>query len=111
MARTLLIEDEAGIRMTIGDREEKLRPGTLAEGYQVEAASDGQAGFERAREGIETPLLMLTAKGQLSDRVRGLRIGADDYLVPARKPQFLGDTHFRELDCEPVCGPMSLLTT
>ncbi len=32
-------------------------------------------------------------------------------LVPARKPQFLGDTHFRELDCEPVCGPMSLLTT
>ena len=79
MARTLLIEDEAGIRMTIGDR---LR----AEGYQVEAASDGQAGFERAREGIETPLLMLTAKGQLSDRVRGLRIGADDYLVPARKP-------------------------
>ena len=33
------------------------------------------------------------------------------YLVPARKPQFLGDTHFRELDCEPVCGPMSLLTT
>ncbi len=101
MARILLVEDEAGIRMTLGDR---LR----AEGYDVEAASDGQAGFDRAREGgidlivldlmlpkkdgltvcrdlrhegIATPLLMLTAKGQLTDKVQGLRTGADDYLV------------------------------
>ena len=101
MVRILLIEDEAGIRIALEDR---LR----AEGYEVESASDGQVGFERARmggidlilldlmlpgkdgltvcrdlrlEGIATPLLMLTAKGQLTDKVRGLQTGADDYLV------------------------------
>ena len=101
MARVLLIEDEAGIRITVEDR---LR----AEGHQVETAEDGLHGYERAREGgidaivldlmlpkkpgievcedlrkegITTPVLMLTAKGQLTDRVKGLRTGADDYVV------------------------------
>ena len=101
MSRVLLIEDEAGIRVTVEDR---LR----AEGYEVEMAEDGVAGYERARlggldliildlmlpkkpgleicrdlrdEGIPTPVLMLTAKGQLMDRVEGLKTGADDYLV------------------------------
>ena len=101
MARILFIEDEVGIRLTVGDR---LR----AEGYDLEEAADGLAGFERARqggidlilldlmlpkksglevcrdlrkEGIPTPVVMLTAKGQLMDRVTGLRTGADDYLV------------------------------
>lgn len=101
MARILLVEDEAGIRLTLEDR---LR----SEGYEVEIAEDGLAGYQRARqggvdlilldlmlpkklgievcrdlraEGVGTPVLMLTAKGQLSDRVKGLRTGADDYLV------------------------------
>ncbi len=101
MPRVLLVEDEPGIRMTVGDR---LR----AEGYEVEEAADGLAGYELGRqggvdlivldlmlprkpgmevcrdlrrEGVSTPLLMLTAKGQLKDRVEGLRTGADDYLV------------------------------
>ena len=101
MAKVLLIEDEVGIRMTVGDR---LR----SEGYEVQEAADGLAGYEcgcrggvdlivldlmlpnkpglevcrdlRA-EGISTPLLMLTAKGQVMDKVKGLRTGADDYVV------------------------------
>ena len=110
MPRVLLIEDEVGIRLTVGDR---LR----AEGYEVEDAADGLAGYERACEGgidlivldlmlpgkpgldvcrelreggVSTPLLMLTAKDQLMDRVRGLKIGADDYLVkPFAMPELL----------------------
>lgn len=101
MPRVLLIEDEVGIRLTVGDR---LR----TEGYEVEEVADGIAGFERARlggldlivldlmlpgkpglevcqelrdDGVSTPILMLTAKGQVMDKVRGLRTGADDYLV------------------------------
>ena len=101
MSRILLIEDEVGIRMTIEDR-------LKAEGYEVEVAEDGVNGYERAcaggidlvvldlmlpkkpgldicrdlrGAGIVTPVLMLTAKGQVMDRVKGLRTGADDYLV------------------------------
>ena len=101
MSRILLIEDEIGIGMTIKDR-------LSSEGHGVEIAEDGVAGYERAsaggidlivldlmlpkkggleicrdmrRAGIFTPVLMLTAKGQLMDRVKGLRTGADDYLV------------------------------
>lgn len=101
MAKVLVVEDEVGIRMTLVDR---LR----AEGYEVEEAADGVEGYERGRqggldiimldlmlpgkpglevcrdlrrEGVSTPLLMLTAKGQLMDKVRGLRTGADDYMV------------------------------
>ena len=101
MSRILLVEDEAGIRMTIKDR---LR----AEGYETEAVEDGLAGYEKAcgggidliildlmipkKDGLEvcrdlrsqavaTPVLMLTAKGQLMDKVTGLKTGADDYLT------------------------------
>ena len=101
MARILIIEDEVGIRMTVADR---LR----SEGHDVETAVDGREGYERASQGgldlivldlmlpkksglevcqdlrdkgVATPLLMLTAKGRLMDKVKGLRTGADDYLV------------------------------
>jgi two-component system alkaline phosphatase synthesis response regulator PhoP len=99
--RILVVEDEPALRLSLTDR---LR----SEGYEVEVAADGEAGFARARsepydaivldvmlpgksgfdvcrdlrrEGVETPVLMLTARGEVLDRVLGLKLGADDYLV------------------------------
>jgi two-component system alkaline phosphatase synthesis response regulator PhoP len=99
--RVLLVEDEASLALTLGDR---LR----SEGYLVELASDGEAaiargsgdsfdlmildvmlpgrdGFEVCRElrsrGVEMPILMLTARSQVVDRVVGIKLGADDYLT------------------------------
>jgi len=101
VTRLLLVEDEPGLVLTLGDR---LR----SEGYDVAHAADGDTGFERAvaepfdlllldvglpkrdgfavvrdlrQRGVRTPVLMLTARGQVADRVVGLRLGADDYLV------------------------------
>jgi len=101
MPKLLLVEDEAGLRLTLSDR-------LASEGYAVETASDGQSGFERAarggydlvvldvmlprmngfdvcrelrRRGVETPILMLAARGQVVDKVVGLKLGADDYLT------------------------------
>lgn len=98
--RVLLIEDEPGLVLTLSDRLQ-------SEGYTVEAAADGELGLDRARNerfdviildimlpykngldvcrdlrqsGIQTPLLMLTARGQVVDKVIGLKLGADDYL-------------------------------
>jgi two-component system alkaline phosphatase synthesis response regulator PhoP len=78
------------------------------EGYEVETASDGNAGlalglsgsydlvlldvmlpgkngYDICREirakGIETPIMMLTARGQVVDKVVGLKLGADDYIT------------------------------
>jgi DNA-binding response OmpR family regulator len=100
-ARILVVEDEPGLVLTLEDR---LR----AEGYVVGVARDGEGGFNRASlewwdlilldgmlprrsgfdvcrdlraKGIRIPILMLTARGQVSDRVAGLKLGADDYLV------------------------------
>ena len=100
-AKILFVDDEAGLRLTVGDR---LR----SEGYAVETASDGAEGFQKAgdggydlivldvmmpgkngydvcrdlrAQGVRTPILMLTARGQLVDKVLGLKIGADDYLT------------------------------
>jgi two-component system alkaline phosphatase synthesis response regulator PhoP len=97
----LLVEDEPGLVMTLTDR-------LVAEGYDVESASDapsglaaattggfdailldvmlpGGSGFDICRtlrqRGVQTPILMLTARGQVVDRVVGLKLGADDYLV------------------------------
>jgi len=99
--RVLLIEDEPGLVLTLTDR---LR----AEGYEVGAAADGHSGLERAtsegwdvilldvmlpgksgfdvcrdlrQKGVATPVIMLTARGQIVDKVLGLKIGADDYLT------------------------------
>jgi len=96
----LVIEDEERI-LTF------LRRGLIYEGYRVETASDGASGLASARDnppdlvildwmlpgidGLEVcrrlraassvPILMLTAKDAVSDRVQGLDAGADDYLV------------------------------
>jgi len=99
--RVLLIEDEAGIRLTLTDR-------LTSEGYAIESAADGLSGLERAasgafdlvildvmlpgmsgfdvcrelrKRGVATPVLMLTARGQVVDKVVGLKLGADDYLT------------------------------
>jgi two-component system alkaline phosphatase synthesis response regulator PhoP len=97
----LLVEDEPGLQLTLSDR---LR----SEGYEVDTAGDGATGFAKATEasfdlvlldvmlpdksgfdvcrdlrkaGIETPILMLTARGEVADKVVGLKLGADDYLT------------------------------
>ncbi|RNC79335.1 MAG: DNA-binding response regulator [Balneola sp.] len=99
-ARILLVEDEKGLVLTIRDRLEE-------EGYVVDVANDGEEGYKKAlsntqsliildlmlpkkggldvcrdlrQKGIETPILMLTAKGQVIDKVLGLKLGADDYM-------------------------------
>jgi two-component system, OmpR family, alkaline phosphatase synthesis response regulator PhoP len=104
--RVLLIEDEVGLVVALTDRLQ-------SEGYQVETAVDGQTGLARAQgesfdliildvmlpeksgfdicrdlrgQGIKTPILMLTARGQVVDRVLGLKLGADDYLVKPFEP-------------------------
>lgn len=109
-ARILLVEDEPGLVMTLSDM-------LMIEGYSVESATDGNTGLARAstepfdlvildvmlpgksgldvcRElrfrGKDVPILMLTAKSQLVDRVVGLKIGADDYLTkPFEAPELL----------------------
>jgi two-component system response regulator MprA len=98
--RVLVIEDEDRIL-------DFLRRGLTYEGYRVDTAGDGPTGMALAREtppdvvildwmlpgldGLEVcrrlraagdvPILMLTAKEAVSDRVQGLDAGADDYLV------------------------------
>jgi two-component system alkaline phosphatase synthesis response regulator PhoP len=99
--RILLIEDEVGLVMTLTDRLQ-------AEGYSIDSCTDGERGLEQATEsaydlivldvmlprksgfdvcrklrerGVETPILMLTARSQVVDKVVGLQFGADDYLT------------------------------
>jgi DNA-binding response OmpR family regulator len=99
--RLLIVEDEYAMRTALADA-------LGAAGYRVFTAGDGEAGLERAlrekpdlilldimlprldgfalcaelrRRGHAEPILMLTAKGQIEDRVTGLDAGADDYLV------------------------------
>jgi two-component system alkaline phosphatase synthesis response regulator PhoP len=99
--RIFLIEDEPGIVLTLSDR-------LTREGYAVDSAADGESGLERAskepfdlllldlmlprmsgfdvcrelrKRGIETPVIMLTARGQVVDKVVGLKLGADDYVT------------------------------
>jgi two-component system alkaline phosphatase synthesis response regulator PhoP len=99
--KILLVEDEPGLVLTLTDR---LR----SEGYDVTSATDGPtglaaglgtpfdvivldvmlpgaSGFDVCRDlrqkGVKTPVIMLTARGQIVDKVLGLKIGADDYLT------------------------------
>src|SRR5262252_1652896 len=101
MERILIVEDELPMRTALHDVLE-------SEGYRVLTAADGESGVRRAVEekpdlilldimmpkldgyavcaelrrlSNPVPILMLTAKGQVEDRVTGLDSGADDYLV------------------------------
>jgi DNA-binding response OmpR family regulator len=100
-ARILVVEDERAMRVALRDILD-------SEGYRTQTAADGAAGLQQAvaekpdlilldvmmpkldgyavcaelrRLAIRTPVLMVTAKGQVPDRVTGLDSGADDYLV------------------------------
>ncbi|HEX6471346.1 MAG TPA: response regulator transcription factor [Streptosporangiaceae bacterium] len=100
-ARVLIVDDEPAVR-------ESLTSSLVFEGYEVVAASDGLEALDRAKDhrpdlivldvlmprldgltacrrlrsaGDMTPVLMLTARDMVGDRVTGLDAGADDYLV------------------------------
>jgi two-component system alkaline phosphatase synthesis response regulator PhoP len=104
--RILIVEDEPGLVLTISDL---LTP----EGYEVAAATDGASGLAMATEeqfsviildvmlpkktgfdvcrelrqkGVDSAILMLTAKTQVVNRVVGLKLGADDYLAKPFDP-------------------------
>jgi DNA-binding response OmpR family regulator len=97
----LIIEDERKL-------VDILTRALKGERYSVESAIDGQTGYEKAsknnyeliildlmlpkkdglticndlrHKGIHTPIIMLTAKGTVQDRITGLNMGADDYLI------------------------------
>jgi two-component system copper resistance phosphate regulon response regulator CusR len=100
-ARILVIEDESKTAAF-------LSKGLCEAGFAVDVARDGETGLEQARvtkfdllivdvmlphkdgwavvaqlrrDGIRTPILFLTARDSVRDRVKGLELGADDYLV------------------------------
>lgn len=100
-ARILMIEDERGLVLSVGDR-------LKAEGYEFHTESRGDTGLERGRSetwdlllvdvmlpgldgfeiirrlrgaGVQTPAVLVTARDLVTDRVSGLRLGADDYVV------------------------------
>jgi two-component system copper resistance phosphate regulon response regulator CusR len=99
--RILLVEDDAELARVVaaGLREhghQVALAGTLAEGRMqglqgrfdvlvLDVMLPGGNGFELCREfrqrGVGTPLLMLTARDGVDDRVAGLEVGADDYLT------------------------------
>jgi two-component system alkaline phosphatase synthesis response regulator PhoP len=99
--RVLLVEDEPGLVLTLTDR-------LTREGYLVESSGDGESALERGtsegfdlllldvmlprlngfdvlrelrKRGVDTPVIMLTARGQTVDKVVGLKLGADDYVT------------------------------
>jgi DNA-binding response OmpR family regulator len=109
MARILVVEDEPNLALGLED-DLKL------EGYEVEVARDGETASRRAREqpfdliildimlprrdgfevcrdirraGLRTPIIILTAKTQESDKVTGLDLGADDYVTKPFSPREL----------------------
>jgi DNA-binding response OmpR family regulator len=109
MTRILVVEDEPGIALGLGD---DLR----LEGWDVELVGDGLAASQRAREhsfdlilldvmlpgkdgfdvcrelrkaGVQTPIIMMTAKAHEAEKVLGLDLGADDYVTKPFSPKEL----------------------
>ncbi len=109
MARILVVEDEP--RLALG-----LEDDLKLEGYEVEVIGDGETASRRAQEGsfdliildvmlprkdgfevcrelrragLRTPVILLTAKTQESDKVLGLELGADDYVTKPFSPREL----------------------
>jgi DNA-binding response OmpR family regulator len=109
VTRILVAEDEPGIALGL---EDDLR----LEGWDVEMVGDGPSASKRAREerfdlilldvmlpgrdgfeicrelrraGVQTPIIMLTAKGQEAEKVLGLDLGADDYVTKPFSPKEL----------------------
>src|SRR5262245_26846104 len=105
-SRILLIEDEPGLVLTVSDLLQ-------SDGYDVQSAADGEAGLKTAiaqhfhlvivdamlprKNGFEVcrelrerkrdvAVLMLTARSQVTDRVVGLKLGADDYVTKPFDP-------------------------
>jgi two-component system, OmpR family, alkaline phosphatase synthesis response regulator PhoP len=106
----LLVEDEHALRVTLGDRLRK-------EGYLVDCAGDAEEALDKVTRlpydlfildvmlpgrdglvlcrdiraaGLITPVLMLTARGRTSEKVSGLKTGADDYVTkPFKMPELL----------------------
>src|SRR3954447_2878692 len=101
MRKVLIVEDDQAMAVA-------LRDGFTYEGYAVHVARDGAAGLRMAEErshdllildvmlprlsgldvcrqlrtaGNDTPIIMLTARGQEIDKVLGLKTGADDYVT------------------------------
>jgi len=101
MYKILIVEDEPDMRMGLKDNLE-------FEEYEVDGAENGREGYEKIiknnydlvlldvmmpemsgfevckqvrKEGINVPIILLTAKGQEIDKVRGLEMGADDYIT------------------------------
>jgi two-component system alkaline phosphatase synthesis response regulator PhoP len=99
--RILIVEDDSAIAMALQDRLQN-------EGYGVECVGDGIEGFDRSinaawnliildimlpgkdglevcrdirAKGVDTPILMLTARDETVEKVVGLKMGADDYLT------------------------------
>ena len=109
MTRILVVEDEPGIALGL---EEDL----ILEGYGVEVVADGEAAVRRAREGsfdlilldvmlprkdgfqvcrelrrggLQTPIILLTARALEAEKVLGLQLGADDYVTKPFSPMEL----------------------
>ena len=98
--RILIVEDNAGLASVLSDN-------LILEGFDVQTVDDGNLAITKAREfapdlivldvmlpgkdgfelcgllrhGRRTPIIMLTARSQKDDRIRGLRLGADDYVT------------------------------
>jgi len=124
------VEDEPGLQLTLSDRLRR-------EGYVVDTAGDGQTGLDKAatgefdlvlldvmlprkngfdvlrdlrQRGLETPVIMLTARSQVVDTVVGLKLGADDYLSkPFEMMELLArvEARLRRRTTPPATTPVS----
>jgi len=109
MTKILIVEDEPGIALA-------LEADLLLEGYEVEIVRDGDSALKRAqaggfdlvlldlmlpgmdgyevcrrlrREGVRTPIIILTARTRPAEMVMGLDLGADDYVTKPFSPEAL----------------------